>query len=97
MRVLVPRAWEGVVSALPAERTVFAVGCAEAPEWAYVEDVYGRQWEEERGERKVGGGGGVKEEEAVWVMREGVSGGMGYLGTERRVRKFIVGEKREGK
>ncbi|KAJ4990792.1 hypothetical protein SVAN01_03801 [Stagonosporopsis vannaccii] len=97
VQVLVPPALEGVVSGLRAERTVFAVGCGESPEWAYVEDAYARQWEEETGERKVGGEGEDEDEDGFWVVREGVRGGMGYLGTQRRVRKFIVGEKEAGR
>ena len=89
VQVLVPRALEDVVTGLKPERTVFVAGCCETPEWAYVEDAYARQYEEEVGERKVGERG----ELPVWVEKEGVVDGMGYLNTERRVRKFITGEK----
>lgn len=89
MQVLVPKALEPLLGELKPERTVFAVGCAETPGWAYVEDAYLTQYEEEVGERKVGESG----EKGVWVEREGVVDGMGYLGTVRRVRKFITGEK----
>lgn len=93
VQILIPKALEDVVAGLKAERTVFAVGCTETAGWAFVEDGYARQWEEERGERKVGGEG----EKGIWVEREEVVEGMGYLGTERRVRKFIVGEKEKEK
>lgn len=88
VQVLVPKALDLLMEDLKPERTVLAVGCAETPEWAYVEDAYLAQYEEESGERKVGSG-----EMGVWVEKEGVVDGMGYLGTVRRVRKFITGEK----
>ncbi|KAH6637711.1 hypothetical protein C7974DRAFT_450712 [Boeremia exigua] len=91
VQVLVPRALDGAMAELQAERTVFAVGCCERPGWAYVEDAYVRQYEEEAGERRFGGD--EDEETPVWVEREGVIDGMGYMGAERRVRKFITGEK----
>lgn len=92
IQVLVPRALEALMADLVPERTVFAVGCAETPGWAYVEDAYLGQYEEEVGERKVGG---EMDHLAmgVWVEKEHVLDGMGYLGTRRRVRKFITGEK----
>ena len=93
VQVLVPRALEDVVTGLKPERTVFVAGCCETPEWAYVEDAYARQYEEEVGERKVGERG----ELPVWVEKEGVVDGMGYLNTERRVRKLITGEKEREK
>lgn len=93
LQVLVPPALEELMSGLVAERTVLVAGCVETPEWAYVEDAYLGAWEEEIGERKVGSGG----ELGVWVEREEVVDGMGYLNTVRRVRKFITGEKDDGK
>jgi polynucleotide 5'-hydroxyl-kinase GRC3/NOL9 len=88
IQLLVPRALEPLMQDLKPERTVFAVGCAETPGWAYVEDAYLGQYEEEVGERKVGSG-----EMGMWVEKEDTVDGMGYLGTKRRVRKFITGEK----
>lgn len=88
IQVLVPPALEPLLADLKPERTVFAVGCADAPGWAYVEDAYLGQYEEEIGERKVG-----DVEMGVWVEQEDTLDGMGYLGTVRRVRKFITGEK----
>lgn len=88
IQVLVPRALEALMRDLKADRTVFAVGCAETPGWAYVEDAYLGQYEEEVGERKVG-----SVEMGTWVEKEDTVEGMGYLGTVRRVRKFITGEK----
>lgn len=92
IQVLVPRALEASMQGLKAERTVFAVGCAETPGWAYVEDAYLGQYEEEAGERKVGSA-----ERGVWVEKESTVEDMGYLGTVRRVRKFITGEKEKEK
>ncbi|KAF3004852.1 Polynucleotide 5'-hydroxyl-kinase grc3 [Curvularia kusanoi] len=92
VQVLVPEAMDEVMSGLKAERTVFAVGCVETPEWAYLEDAYAAQYEEEVGQRKVGSSAGLP----VWVEREDVVEGMGYLNTVRRVRKFITGEKDRG-
>lgn len=89
VQVLVPRALEDVMLGLKAERTVFVAGCVEAPEWAFVEDAYLAQYEEEVGVRKVGGLG----ELPTWVEREDVVDGMGYMTTVRRVRKFQTGEK----
>jgi polynucleotide 5'-hydroxyl-kinase GRC3/NOL9 len=88
IQVLVPEALESLMEGLKPERTVFAVGGADTPGWAYVEDAYLAQYEEEIGKRKLGSG-----ELATWVEKEGVMDGMGYLGTVRRVRKFITGEK----
>ncbi|KAF3047634.1 Polynucleotide 5'-hydroxyl-kinase grc3 [Didymella heteroderae] len=88
IEVLVPKVLEPMMEDLRPERTVFAVGCAETPGWAYVEDAYLAQYEEEIGERKLGSA-----EMGPWVEKEDVLDGMGYLGTVRRVRKFITGEK----
>ncbi|KAF1922637.1 uncharacterized protein M421DRAFT_426706 [Didymella exigua CBS 183.55] len=88
VQVLVPKALEPLMEDLKPERTVFVVGCVETPGWAYVEDAYLGQYEEEIGERKVGSG-----VLGVWVEKEAVMDGMGYLGAVRRVRKFITGEK----
>lgn len=92
VQVLVPGVMEEAMSGLKAERTVFVVGCVETPGWAYLEDAYAAQYEEEVGERKVGSSGPLP----VWVESEDVVDGMGYLNTVRRVRKFITGEKDRG-
>lgn len=92
VQVLVPKALEDALLALKAERTVFVAGCADAPEWAYVEDAYLGQHEEETGKRKVGERG----ELPTWVERKDVVDGMGYLNAVRRVRKFQTGEKERG-
>ncbi|KAF3033524.1 Polynucleotide 5'-hydroxyl-kinase grc3 [Didymella keratinophila] len=92
IQILVPRALESLMQDLRPERTVFVVGCADTPGWAYVEDAYLGQYEEEIGERKVGSG-----EMGVWVEKEDTVDRMGYLGTKRRVRKFITGEKEREK
>lgn len=89
VQVLVPKSLEDAMRGLNAKRTVFVAGCADAPDWAYVEDAYAIQYEEERGQRKVGSMG----ELPMWVEREDVIDGMGYLNTVRRVRKFQTGEK----
>ena len=89
VQVLVPKALEDALLGLKAETTVFVAGCADAPEWAYLEDAYLAQHEEEVGERKVGSKG----ELPTWVEREDEIDGMGYLNTVRRVRKFQTGEK----
>ncbi|KAJ4334771.1 Polynucleotide 5'-hydroxyl-kinase grc3 [Ascochyta clinopodiicola] len=89
VQVLVPKVLEEAMLGLKAERTVFVVGCADWPEWAYVEDAYLEQHEEETGERKLGGRGNLP----TWVERENMVDGMGYLNTVRRVRKFQTGEK----
>ncbi|KAF9701293.1 hypothetical protein EKO04_000582 [Ascochyta lentis] len=92
VQVLVPKALEDAILGLKAERTVFVAGCADWPEWAYVEDAYLEQHEEETGERKLGERG----ELPTWVESEDVVDGMGYLNTVRRVRKFQTGEKEKG-
>lgn len=93
VQVLVPKALESAMEGLKAERTVFVAGCCETPEWAFVEDAYARQYEETVGARKVGPAGKLD----LWVEKEGVVDDMGYLGTVRRVRKFITGEKEREK
>ena len=92
VQVLVPKAVEDAIGGLKTERTVFVAGCADTPDWAYVEDAYAAQYEEVAGQRKVGSTG----ELPVWVEKEDVVDGMGYLDTVRRVRKFQTGEKERG-
>jgi len=79
VQVLVPKTHESLLHNLSPERTVFAGGCCDSPEWAYVEDAYvGRT----RGTVIDGPA------RAPWVEEMGLVDDMGYLNTVRRVRKF---------
>ncbi|PSN62822.1 hypothetical protein BS50DRAFT_680153 [Corynespora cassiicola Philippines] len=77
LEVIVPRAVEGVLYGVEGERTAVVVGAGEVAEWAFVEDAY------------LAVSGGREGECGPWVEKKGVMSGMGYLGTVRRVRKFL--------
>jgi polynucleotide 5'-hydroxyl-kinase GRC3/NOL9 len=83
VQVLVPKSHEECLYGLVAERTVFVAGCSGTPEWAFMEDTYASQYD---GKEKEG-------ELPIWVEKEDVIDGMGFLNTVRRVRKFQTGEK----
>ncbi|KAL5395964.1 hypothetical protein PMIN04_006414 [Paraphaeosphaeria minitans] len=94
LHVLVPAPFEHRLFGLEAETTVLVAGCADTPEWAYVEGAYAgvAQRRRELGSRaQLAGvevlGEGV--ERGPWVVDGKVVEGMGYAGAVRRVRRFL--------
>ncbi|KAK7193195.1 hypothetical protein PSPO01_00989 [Paraphaeosphaeria sporulosa] len=94
LHILVPAPFEDLLPSLDAETTVLVAGCADTPEWAYVEGAYA---DVSRRRRELGSraqfaglevlGEGV--ERGPWVERGAVVEGMGYTGAVRRVRRFL--------
>lgn len=87
MQVLVPPICDTAMETLQGateekgEKTVFVLGCCDAPGWAYGEEGY---WRAQGGEVKKSA-----EEVQPWVMEKSAYEGMGYLNTARRVRKYL--------
>ena len=80
VEVLVPKTHESLLYNLSPERTIFVGGCCDVPEWAFLEDACAQE-EAVKAKTTVGN-------VPVWVEKEDVVDGMGYLSTVRRVRKF---------
>ncbi|CAG5148499.1 uncharacterized protein ALTATR162_LOCUS2208 [Alternaria atra] len=80
VEVLVPKTHESLLYNLSPERTIFVGGCCDVPEWAFLEDACAQE-EAVKAKTTVG-------DVPVWVEKEDVVDGMGYLSTVRRVRKF---------
>ncbi|KAF2444046.1 hypothetical protein P171DRAFT_521443 [Karstenula rhodostoma CBS 690.94] len=94
LHVLVPLPFEGLLGELQPEGTVLVAGCADTPEWSYVEASYAglaerlRELDDRaRSARMEGLGEGV--EKGPWVMEGRVMDGVGYAGAVRRVRRFL--------
>ena len=84
VEILVPKTHESMLYNLAREKTILIGGCCEMPEWAYMEDA----WAEASAEAKDTGVSKALGDAPLWVEREDVVEGMGYLNTVRRVRKF---------
>ncbi|KAI4955516.1 hypothetical protein J4E91_001377 [Alternaria rosae] len=80
VEVLVPKTHESLLYNLSRERTIFVGGCCDVPEWAYLEDACAQE-EARKATTSVGS-------LPIWVEKEDLVDGMGYLSTVRRVRKF---------
>jgi polynucleotide 5'-hydroxyl-kinase GRC3/NOL9 len=80
VEVLVPKTHESLLYNLSPERTIFVSGCCDVPEWAFLEDAYAQ-------EETIKTTTGV-DKLPLWVEKDELVDGMGYLSTVRRVRKF---------
>ncbi|CAO2656205.1 Nn.00g050080.m01.CDS01 [Neocucurbitaria sp. VM-36] len=85
VQILVPKTHEALLYSLLPERTVFIGGCADMPDWAYLEDTptiksIGRFGATSSGEENRHG--------IPWAEEPRAINSMGYLNTVRRVRKF---------